>query len=188
MPLLEVSDICKSFGGVAAVSGASMGAEAGEIVCLLGPSGCGKTTLLRLIAGLEAPDAGFIAFEGRVIDGLPPQERGFGLMFQDLALFPTMDVFGNVSFGLRMQKRCRGAQGKVSFGGSTSFWAWSILPGSAGGRSTSCRAANASGWRWPDPWRPNPGCLCLTNLLAPSTGGSGSPSRPRSGPFSRRSA
>ena len=105
MPLLEVSDITKSFGGVAAVRGASLGAEPGEIVCLLGPSGCGKTTLLRLIAGLEAPDAGFIAFDGRVIDRLPPQERGFGLMFQDLALFPTMDVFGNVSFGLRMQKR-----------------------------------------------------------------------------------
>ena len=104
MPLLEVSGISKSFGGVAVLRGASLEAEPGEIVCLLGPSGCGKTTLLRLIAGLEAPDAGFISFEGRVIDGLPPQERGFGLMFQDLALFPTMDVFGNVSFGLRMQK------------------------------------------------------------------------------------
>ena len=105
MPLLEVTGISKSFGGVAVLSGVSLGAEPGEIVCLLGPSGCGKTTLLRLIAGLEAPDAGFIAFEGRVVDGLPPQERGFGLMFQDLALFPTMDVLGNVSFGLRMQKR-----------------------------------------------------------------------------------
>ena len=104
MPLLEVSGISKNFGGVAVLRGASLEAEPGEIVCLLGPSGCGKTTLLRLIAGLEAPDAGFISFEGRVIDGLPPQERGFGLMFQDLALFPTMDVFGNVSFGLRMQK------------------------------------------------------------------------------------
>ena len=105
MPLLELTAVNKSFGGVPAVRGVSLGAEAGEIVCLLGPSGCGKTTLLRLIAGLEAPDTGSIAFDGRVIDGLPPQERGFGLMFQDLALFPHMDVLGNVSFGLRMQKR-----------------------------------------------------------------------------------
>ena len=89
MPLLELTAVNKSFGGVPAVRGVSLGAEAGEIVCLLGPSGCGKTTLLRLIAGLEAPDTGSIAFDGRVIDGLPPQERGFGLMFQDLALFPT---------------------------------------------------------------------------------------------------
>ena len=107
MPLLEVSGISKSFGGAAAVSGVSMSAARGEIVCLLGPSGCGKTTLLRLIAGLEEPDAGSVTFDGRVLDGLPPRERGFGLMFQDLALFPHMDVFGNVSFGLRMQRRSK---------------------------------------------------------------------------------
>ena len=107
MPLLEVTGISKSFGGAAAVSGVSMSAERGEIVCLLGPSGCGKTTLLRLIAGLEEPDAGSVAFDGRVLDGLTPRERGFGLMFQDLALFPHMDVYGNVSFGLRMQRRSK---------------------------------------------------------------------------------
>ena len=107
MPLLEVSGISKSFGGAAAVSGVSISAQRGEIVCLLGPSGCGKTTLLRLIAGLEEPDSGSVTFDGRVLDGLPPRERGFGLMFQDLALFPHMDVFGNVSFGLRMQRRSK---------------------------------------------------------------------------------
>lgn len=103
MPLLQVTEISKSFGDGKAVDDVSLTAERGEIVCLLGPSGCGKTTLLRLIAGLEEPDGGSIIFDGRVIDGQPPKDRGFGLMFQDLALFPHMDVSGNVSFGLRMQ-------------------------------------------------------------------------------------
>ena len=103
MPLLEVDRITKSFGGVTAVENVFLTADRGEIVCLLGPSGCGKTTLLRLISGFELPDAGSIRFDGHAFDGLPPRDRGFGLMFQDLALFPHMDVFGNVSFGLRMQ-------------------------------------------------------------------------------------
>jgi ABC-type Fe3+/spermidine/putrescine transport system ATPase subunit len=103
MPILEVSEISKSFSDGYAVESVSLTAERGEIVCLLGPSGCGKTTLLRLIAGLEEPDRGSITFDGRALNGLLPRERGFGLMFQDLALFPHMDVTGNVSFGLRMQ-------------------------------------------------------------------------------------
>ena len=104
MALLSVSGLHKAFGGVPAVDGVSFSADAGELLCLLGPSGCGKTTLLRMLAGLEEPDAGTIEFDGRTINGLAPQQRGFGLMFQDLALFPHMDVFGNVAFGLRMQK------------------------------------------------------------------------------------
>ena len=103
MALLEVKGISKNFGPVPALVDASITAEAGDLVCLLGPSGCGKTTLLRLIAGLEIPDSGSITFDGHPLDGLTPRERGFGLMFQDLALFPHMDVSGNVSFGLRMQ-------------------------------------------------------------------------------------
>ena len=103
MPILEVSGISKSFSDGYAVEDVSLTAEQGEIVCLLGPSGCGKTTLLRLIAGLEEPECGSITFDGHALDGQMPRERGFGLMFQDLALFPHMDVYGNVSFGLRMQ-------------------------------------------------------------------------------------
>jgi ABC-type Fe3+/spermidine/putrescine transport system ATPase subunit len=75
----------------------------GEIMCLLGPSGCGKTTLLRLIAGLETPRHGDILLHGRSIVRTPAHRRGFGLMFQDFALFPHMNVEQNIRFGLRMQ-------------------------------------------------------------------------------------
>ena len=104
MPLLSVSDLHKAYDGVPAVDGVSFSAEEGELLCLLGPSGCGKTTMLRVLAGLDEPDSGTITFDGREINHLAPQQRDFGLMFQDLALFPHMDVFGNVAFGLRMQK------------------------------------------------------------------------------------
>ena len=107
MGVLEAVGLSVSFGGVKAVDDASLTVEQGEMVCLLGPSGCGKTTLLRLIAGLEEPDDGEVRFDGDVLNGMPPQQRGFGLMFQDLALFPHMDVFGNVAFGLRMQRLSR---------------------------------------------------------------------------------
>jgi ABC-type Fe3+/spermidine/putrescine transport system ATPase subunit len=101
--LLDIRDIAKSYGGVPALRGVSIQVEAGAIVCLLGPSGCGKTTLLRVVAGLERADSGTVRFEGRPIDGVPPHLRGFGLMFQDYALFPHRDVAANVAFGLRMQ-------------------------------------------------------------------------------------
>ena len=104
MSILEVSGLSKAFEGVKAVDRVSFSADQGELLGLLGPSGCGKTTLLRLLAGLEEPDAGTVRFDERPVTALAPQQRGFGLMFQDLALFPHMDVFGNVSFGLRMQR------------------------------------------------------------------------------------
>jgi iron(III) transport system ATP-binding protein len=75
--------------------------ESGEFFGLLGPSGCGKTTTLRIIAGLESPDAGAVEFAGRDITNLPPEHRGFGMVFQNYALFPHLNVFENVAFGLR---------------------------------------------------------------------------------------
>jgi len=104
MPILSVSGLHKAYDGMPAVDNVSFSADPGELLCLLGPSGCGKTTMLRLLAGLEEPDSGSMTFEGRGLNGLATQQRGFGMMFQDLALFPHMDVFGNVAFGLRMQK------------------------------------------------------------------------------------
>ncbi len=103
MSLLEVNSISKSFAGTPVLHDVSFEMAEGEIVCLLGPSGCGKTTLLRIVAGLEAADSGQVAFEGRPLGDVPVHERGFGLMFQDLALFPHKDAAANVAFGLRMQ-------------------------------------------------------------------------------------
>jgi ABC-type Fe3+/spermidine/putrescine transport system ATPase subunit len=93
----------KYYDDTPALRGVSLAVEQGAIVCLLGPSGCGKTTLLRVVAGLERADSGTVCFGDRSIDDLPVHRRGFGLMFQDYALFPHRDVAGNVAFGLRMQ-------------------------------------------------------------------------------------
>tara|TARA_Y100000590_G_scaffold23602_1_gene27015 strand:- start:1139 stop:2218 length:1080 start_codon:yes stop_codon:yes gene_type:complete len=104
MSLLEIAGLSKSFKDRVAVDNVSFSAERGEILCLLGPSGCGKSTLLRMIAGIETPDAGAVFYNGDSLTGVSPQNRGFGLMFQDLALFPHMDVYSNVAFGLKVQR------------------------------------------------------------------------------------
>ena len=101
MPLLCLQSISKRFDGRVAVDQVSIDVEGGEFFGLLGPSGCGKTTTLRIIAGLESPDEGIVAFEGRDITALPPERRGFGMVFQNYALFPHLNVFENVAFGLR---------------------------------------------------------------------------------------
>ena len=104
MGILEIKRLSKHFNETKAVNNVSLTVNESEIICLLGPSGCGKTTLLRLIAGLENPDEGSVGFNGKLLTNTPPQQRGFGMMFQDLALFPHMDVFNNIAFGLRMQR------------------------------------------------------------------------------------
>lgn len=107
MALLELRHISKTFNHEPAVDDVSLDLADGNILCLLGPSGCGKTTLLRIIAGLENTDAGSVYFDGRNMTGIEPHCRNFGMMFQEFALFPHMDVIGNITFGLRMQKRSR---------------------------------------------------------------------------------
>jgi ABC-type Fe3+/spermidine/putrescine transport system ATPase subunit len=101
--LLAITDIYKSFGQKQALQGVSFDVRPGEVAAVLGPSGCGKSTLLSIIAGLEAPDRGEVAWEGVSLAGVPTHRRGFGLMFQDFALFPHRNVFDNVAFGLRIQ-------------------------------------------------------------------------------------
>ena len=103
--MLQLRHVCKRFGDTQVLDDVSFEVETGEIVCLLGPSGCGKTTLLRIIAGLEAPDDGAIRLQGRDLAGVPVHDRNFGLMFQDYALFPHMTVAQNVAFGLRMRRQ-----------------------------------------------------------------------------------
>jgi thiamine transport system ATP-binding protein len=99
---LTVVAVSVGFGGAPVLDGIDLAVAPGEILVLLGPSGCGKTTLLRAVAGLEPMVAGSISWDGVDLAGVPPHERGFGLMFQDHALFPHRDVAGNVGFGLRM--------------------------------------------------------------------------------------
>jgi ABC-type Fe3+/spermidine/putrescine transport system ATPase subunit len=103
MTLLAATNISKSYENTSVLRDVSFDVAKGEIVCLLGPSGCGKTTLLRIIAGLEPADQGQVTFDGKPLDPVPVHHRGFGLMFQDYALFPHKDVTSNVAFGLQIQ-------------------------------------------------------------------------------------
>jgi thiamine transport system ATP-binding protein len=104
---LQIEQIHKSFGSTHALKGVDLAFNEGEIVAVLGPSGSGKSTLLAVIAGLEAPDAGDIYWKGERLTGIPPHRRGFGLMFQDFALFPHMNAFDNVSYGLRVSGKSK---------------------------------------------------------------------------------
>ena len=101
--MLEIRDIYKNYEGKPLLEGISFTVQAGETVCLLGESGSGKSTLLRVIAGLETAESGSIWWNGEEISSVPAHKRGFGLMFQDYALFPHRTVEENVAFGLRMQ-------------------------------------------------------------------------------------
>ena len=105
MALLAIKNISKHFDSTPAVADVSLNVERGEFFGLLGPSGCGKTTTLRMIAGLEGPDSGSIEFEGKDITKLSPERRGFGMVFQNYALFPHLNVFENVGFGLRARHK-----------------------------------------------------------------------------------
>ncbi|CAN5667177.1 ABC transporter ATP-binding protein [soil metagenome] len=101
--MLRLDALSKNFGSTVAVSELSLELEEGEFLSLLGPSGCGKTTTLRMIAGFERPDSGRILLDGSDITRLPPQKRRTGMVFQSYALFPHLNVFENVAFGLRAQ-------------------------------------------------------------------------------------
>ena len=102
MGRLELRGVGKVFpGGLVAAEQVDLDVEAGELFVILGPSGSGKSTLLRLVAGLEGFDSGSIHLDGRRIDGLSPVERGVAMVFQDQVLYPHLDAFENVAFGLR---------------------------------------------------------------------------------------
>ena len=104
---LRFAGIKKRFGTFEALAGIDLDIRKGEFVCLLGPSGCGKTTLLRILAGLEAQDAGTLHLEGRDIGRLPPAKRDYGIVFQSYALFPNLNVAANVGYGLRLPRDAR---------------------------------------------------------------------------------
>jgi len=108
-PVLEFRAVVKRFGSVDAVDGVDFSIQSGEIFTLLGPSGCGKTTTLRLVAGLEEPDAGEILIKGKSVAApdrglfLPPEKRQLGMVFQSYAIWPHLSVFENVAFPLRVR-------------------------------------------------------------------------------------
>lgn len=110
-PRLEIRSLSRSFAGRRVVADVTLSVAAGQVTCLLGPSGCGKSTTLRMIAGVETPDAGQIFLDGLEVYGptltLPPEARGVGLMFQDFALFPHLTVAANVAFGLAGDKAAK---------------------------------------------------------------------------------
>jgi spermidine/putrescine ABC transporter ATP-binding subunit len=106
-PLVDLAlhQISKRFGDLTVLDALSLDVYKGELCCLLGPSGCGKTTTLKIVAGFLEPEAGAVHLAGQEITNRPPQKRNVGLVFQNYALFPHMDVFDNVAYGLRRRKR-----------------------------------------------------------------------------------
>jgi len=103
MATLELRDVRKSYGNNAVVHGVSMNIDKGEFVVIVGPSGCGKSTLLRMVAGLEEISAGEIAIDGRVVNNLEPKDRDIAMVFQNYALYPHMNVYENMAYGLKIR-------------------------------------------------------------------------------------
>jgi putative spermidine/putrescine transport system ATP-binding protein len=100
MSSVEFQGVTKKFGKTVAVESTDIVIEQGEFFSLLGPSGCGKSTTLRMLAGFLTPTTGRIMVNGRDITDLPPEARGIGIVFQNYAIFPHMNVFDNIAFGL----------------------------------------------------------------------------------------
>ena len=103
MPGLALESVSKRFGPLVAVEAVDLDLPAGKFISFLGPSGCGKTTLLRLIAGLERPSSGRVVLDDRDITALPTHRRNIGMVFQSLALFPHLNVWNNITYGLRVR-------------------------------------------------------------------------------------
>src|ERR1700756_452482 len=104
MAIVELTNVVKKYGDVLAVENFNLTTTEGEFVVLVGPSGCGKTTTMRMIAGLETVTGGEILIGGKNVVGMIPRERDVAMVFQNYALFPHMNVYGNMSFGLRLRK------------------------------------------------------------------------------------
>ena len=104
MSFLSLARVRKSFGALTVVDDVSLEVRRGEFFALLGPSGCGKTTLLRMIAGFETPDSGTITIDGETMNAVPPYLRPTNMVFQSYAIFPHLNVFDNIAYGLRRLK------------------------------------------------------------------------------------
>ncbi|SVB33474.1 uncharacterized protein METZ01_LOCUS186328, partial [marine metagenome] len=104
MSTVTLKDLSKKYADVSAVSDFNLSIEDREFVVLVGPSGCGKSTTLRMIAGLEAITSGTVEIDGKIINNVHPKDRDIAMVFQNYALYPHMNVYKNISFGLRARK------------------------------------------------------------------------------------
>ena len=102
--IIELINVCKNFDGVSVIENINFYVRKGEFVTFLGPSGCGKTTTLRMIAGFDTPTSGHILLNGEDISNLPPNKRPVNTVFQKYALFPHLNIFENVAFGLKLKR------------------------------------------------------------------------------------
>ena len=145
--ILELDHIEKRFGDTGVLHGVSLSVQHGEFVTLLGPSGCGKTTTLRIIAGLETPDAGRVVLRGKDVTAAPPEKRDVNTVFQNYALFPHMSVAANIGYSLRL-KKCRALKLPKRW---TPRWSWCSFRATAHACRQSSRAGSASAWPLPAP-------------------------------------
>ncbi|RLM40511.1 ABC transporter ATP-binding protein, partial [Haloferax sp. Atlit-105R] len=100
---VKLEHVSKHYGDVTAVDDMNLEIEDGEFICLVGPSGCGESTTMEMIAGLTIPSEGKVFIGDREVTNLPPKDRGVAMVFQNIALFPHMNVYDNISFGLRLR-------------------------------------------------------------------------------------
>ena len=152
---IALKNLVKTFGAYTAVSGISLDIRDGEFLIMVGPSGCGKTTTLNMISGLETPTSGEIIIGNTVVNDLEPGERGLGMVFQDLALFPHMTVFENIAFGLRVRKVPAGEIARARDGGRGGHAHQAAARPSCRGTAP---AARASASRSPAPSSPTRPC------------------------------
>ena len=104
MARVELRGVSKRFGDIAAVEDFSLEAVEGEFIVFVGPSGCGKTTTMRIIAGLEVATEGEVLFDGKNVSDELPHDRDVAMVFQNYALFPHLNVYSNIAFGMRLRK------------------------------------------------------------------------------------
>ena len=167
---VTIESIEKRFDAFPALRGVSLDVQPGELVALLGPSGSGKTTLLRLIAGLEQADQGRVLFGETDTRDLSLRDRRIGFVFQQYALFKTMNVAENIAFGLQVAPAQRAArQGGDPPARRRRCSSWSSFPASRSAIRASFRAASASAWRWRARSRSSRACCCSTSPSARST-------------------
>ena len=164
--LIDLKNISKEFDGVTVLDNINLYIRKKEFVTLLGPSGCGKTTTLRIIGGFETPTTGEVLFEGRDIAQLPPYKRRVNTVFQKYALFPHLNVFDNIAFGLKLKKV---PKAKISRAGGSHAGAGEPAGLWQAPRGRRSPADSSSVWPSPGRWSMSRRCSCWTNPWAPWT-------------------